>query len=197
MENQKSSFAQTNAFAMQYGALLGLWGIASLAFWVLSFRYPFLSWLSNVLMIGSPIFAGYLTALFRRNVMIPELGFSFGRGFGYTFMMGIYATLWVALAVFVYLAYLDNGFLFDSFEKMLTQPDVVAALRQTGTWEMMLREVGSPEKLVNVYRSISPGQYAGIIIYLSLLVAPFISVIIGLVCRKSGNGWVMPRVDNK
>ena len=193
MENQKSSFKQTNAYAMQYGALLGLCGMASLACMVLSFKYPVMSWLSNIFTLGSPFLAGYLTIIFRRNVMIPELGFSFGRGFGYTFLMGIYATLWVALAVFVYLAYIDNGFLFDSYEKMMLQPEVVSALRESGTWDMIQKDFGSVTKLVNTFRAISPAQYAGSIIYLSILVAPFISAIVALVCRKAPNGWIMPK----
>lgn len=196
MENQTNTFKQTNGFAMQYGALFGLCGIASLACSVLSFQLPFLSFVGNVLNWGSPFLAAYFTIRFRRAVMVPELGFSFGRGFAFTFLMGAYSTLWVALTVFIYLAYLDNGYIFDAYEQQLLQPEMVAALRQSGMWDMMQNEYGGVTKIVDILRGISPAQYAGSIIYMSLLVAPVFSAIIALVCRKSGNGWVMPRKEN-
>ena len=191
MRNNDNTFKQTNGFAMQYGVLLGFCGLAGLACFVGSFTNPILSFFHLLFTLGSPVLAGYFTMRFRNGVMQPELGFTFGRGFCFTFLMGMYATLWIALGVFVYLAYFDNGYIFDAYEKMLTQPEYVAQLRASGTWEM-IQSIGGVTKIVNNMRAVGAGNYATGIIYMSLMVAPLISAIIGFVCRKSATGWTSP-----
>ena len=194
MNSNDNTFKQTNGFAMQYGVLLGLCGLAGLTCFVGSFSTPFLSFFHLLFTLGSPVLAGYFTIRFRNAVMQPELGFTFGRGFGYTFLMGMYATLWIAVGIFVYLAYFDNGYIFDAYEKMLTSPEYVAQLRANGTWDM-LQSVGGVTKLVNNMRAVGAGNYATGVIYMSLMVAPFISAIIALICRKAPTGWTMPNTD--
>lgn len=196
MKSNDNTFKQTNGFAMQYGVLLGLCGLAGLACFVGSFTTPFLSFFHLLLTLGSPVLAGYLTIRFRNAVMQPELGFSFGRGFGYTFLMGMYATLWIAVGVFVYLAYIDNGYIFDAYEKVLNQPEYVAQLRASGTWNV-LQSAGGITKLVNNMRAISAASYAAGVIYMSLMVAPLISAVIALVCRKAPDGWTEPNSETK
>ena len=196
MKNNDNTFRQTNGFAMQYGVLLGFCGLAGLACFVGSFNSPFLSFFHLLFTLGSPVLAGYFTIKFRNAVMQPELGFTFGRGFGFTFLMGMYATLWIAVGLFVYLAYFDNGYIFDAYEKMLTQPEYVAQLRASGTWDV-IQSMGGITKLVNNMRAISAGNYATGVIYMSLMVAPIISGFIALISRKAPAGWSMPNVTNE
>ena len=188
MKNNDNTFKQTNGFAMQYGVVLGFCGLAGLACFVGSVSSPFLSFFHLIFTLGSPVFAGYLTMKFRNAVMLPEQGFSFGRGFGFTFLMGMYATLWIAVGLFVYLAYFDNGYIFDAYEKMLTQPEYVAQFRANGTWDM-IQSMGGITKIVNNMRAVGAGNYATGVIYMSLMVAPVISGIIALITRKAPADW--------
>ena len=158
MENRTTTFQQTNAFAMQYGVLLGAFGLLTLAVFVLSFQFQSLGILTDLMFLGSPFLATYFTLRFRKTVMVPEFGFTFGRAFGFTFFMGIYATLWVALGVFVYLNFFDGGYLFDKIEEVISSPQFVAQLRQAGSWDMIIDQYGSLPKMVNVLRSISPAD---------------------------------------
>jgi len=185
MNQNTNKFKQTNAFAMQYGVVLGIIGILSLCAMGLSFHISIFSFFSTLLTVGSPIVAALLTLRFRKAVMVETEGFSFGRGFLFTFMMGAYASIWVALFVFVYLAYIDNGAFFDAYEAMLTQPELVAEMRRSGVMEQLAAAGTNLTDIVATMRGISPAQYAGMVIYLSILAAPVISAIIALIARRS------------
>lgn len=187
MNQNANRFKQTNAFAMLYGLVLGAIGILSLCAMGLSLQISIFSFISTVLTIGSPIAAAYLTIRFRRAVMVETEGFSFGRGFLFTFMMGVYASIWVALFVFVYLAYLDGGSFFDIYEARLTQPELVAEMRRSGVLAQLADAGTSPTGLVDAMRAIPPAQYAAMVIYMSILAAPVFSAIIALIVRRSPN----------
>ncbi len=176
MKQNTSKFGQTNAFAMQYGLFLGIWGILSIVTVVLSMKYTSLSFIGLIMMVGSPILSGYFTMRFRDSVMQPEFGFTFGRGFLFTFLMGLYASLWIALFSYVYMRWFDAGSVANLYEEALNHPDYREAFRQSGV---------RAEEIVKMYRSIPPAGYAGSFIYITLLTAPFISAIIALIARRS------------
>ncbi len=176
MNQNTNHFKQTNAYAMQYGLFLGLWGIATLVTGALAMKLPSLSFLNTVLFIGSPILAGYFTTCFRRAVMQPEFGFTFGRGFVYTFMMGMYACLWIALFVFVYMQWFDNGTVINLYTQQLNQPEVREALAQNPDIKV--------EDIIKAIGAIKPITIAISFIYITLFTAPFISTIIALICRR-------------
>ena len=60
---------QINAFAMQDGVALGLWGAGSLTAFRWSFAMPFFSTLYMVMLLGTPLFAYWLTLRFRRTTV--------------------------------------------------------------------------------------------------------------------------------
>ena len=186
MDNRGFNFKQANAFAMQYGLYLGLWGITSLAVFVMSLSMPALSLVSTTMMVCSLIIAARLTSRYRHQCATPGEGFSFGRGFLFTFLTGLYASLWIALIVFIYLAYFDHGHVFDAYERMLQQPEFQAELERSGVSAQLeaMSGDGGVTALVNAMRVIPPAVYATLIIYLTLLTAPFISAIIALINRR-------------
>jgi len=186
MERTVNNFRQTNAFAMQYGLLLGGWGLLNLFIMILSFSQTFLSVVNTLMFIGSPVVATLLALRFRRNVTLKSEVFTLGRGFVFSLMMGIYAALWIAAGVFVYLSYFDHGYVFDVYEQMLKQPQVVKELSRNGfPLTMPDGSVLTPEELVAGMRGISAANYAGLIIYITVLSAPIFSLVIGLICRRT------------
>ena len=178
-----SEFSQTNSWAMVHGLLLGAWGVLTLAFACISLICnPMLGWAGEVMFVGSPIVAYFLSKRFRWCVA-GDGTFSFGRAFSHTFLMGLYATVWVALATYVYLAFVDNGRVFDAYEAQLQRPEVMAEVKRLGmtqTWE----DMGGATKMVNVMRAVGAGNYAGMIVYLSLFVAPIISAVIAVMLKR-------------
>lgn len=183
MQQPVNKFKQTNAYAMQYGIFLGIWGILSLVIMGLSLKVTALSLLSTLTMLFSPVIATFLTIKFRKNILIENEGFTFGRGFIFTFIMGIYASIWIAAFVFIYLAYLDNGAIFNAYESLFNSPQYANELEQSGVLQSI--NATSISDMIDAMRSISPANYAGMILYISFMTSPIFSAIIALVCRKS------------
>ncbi len=169
---------------MLYALVLGLWGIMSLVIFGIALSTPSLSLFSTIIMFSTPLLALYLTFRFRKNVTFDDESFSFTRGYVFTFFMGIYASLLVAVFVFIYLAFFDGGYIFDSYEAVLSQPDSLSQLRSSGILAQLEEAGGSVHEIVNTMREISPIYYAALIINFTLLCAPVISLLIAWICAR-------------
>lgn len=183
-----NAFQQTNAYAMQNGLWLGLWGWLSLV----AFRYSFGSVLcSNLLMLmtlAGPVLGVVLTQRFRRSVAGTDGAFTFGRGFTHTLFMGFYASIWVAVGIFVYLRYFDNGAIFSDYAAALSRPELQQALQESGLLEQLNAASGEGglEGLPDALRSVGPAGYAAASLYMAMFATPLIALFAGAVCRRKG-----------
>ena len=183
-----NTFQQTNAYAMQNGLWLGLWGWLSLV----AFRYSFSSVLcSNLLMLmtlAGPVLGVVLTGRFRRSVAGADGAFTFGRGFTHTLFMGFYASIWVAVGIYVYLRYFDNGAIFSDYAAALSRPELQQALQESGLLEQLNAASGEGrlEGLPDALRSLGPAGYAAASLYMAMFATPVIALFVGLVCRRKG-----------
>lgn len=183
-----NTFQQTNAYAMQNGLWLGLWGWFSLV----AFRYSFSSVLcSNLLMLmtlAGPVLGVVLTQRFRRSVAGADGAFTFGRGFTHTLFMGFYASIWVAVGIFVYLRYFDNGAIFSDYAAALSRPELQQALQESGLLEQLNAASGEGglEGLPDALRSVGPAGYAAASLYMAMFATPLIALFAGAVCRRKG-----------
>lgn len=183
-----NAFQQTNAYAMQNGLWLGLWGWLSLV----AFRYSFGSVLgSNLLMLmtlAGPVLGVVLTGRFRRSVAGADGAFTFGRGFTHTLFMGFYASIWVAVGIFVYLRYFDNGAIFSDYATALSRPELQQALQESGLLEQLNAASGEGglEGLPDALRSVGPAGYAAASLYMAMFATPLIALFAGAVCRRKG-----------
>lgn len=174
------SFKQTNAYAMQYGILLGIWGFLALTFSILSYTNAWLGWISNIFMLGSPVVGCLMTLRFRREVSeSPSSAFTLGRGFAFTFMLGIYACVWISLAVFVYFQWFDHGYVCSLYEQMFSTGDFRTQMARSGVNESQIQDY------LDAMRSLTPGSYAATIIFLTLIANGPISLVIALIARRS------------
>ena len=173
---------------MQNGLWLGLWGWLSLV----AFRYSFSSVLcSNLLMLmtlAGPVLGVVLTGRFRRSVAGADGAFSFGRGFTHTLFMGFYASIWVAVGIFVYLRYFDNGAIFSDYAAALSRPELQQALQESGLLEQLNAASGEGglEGLPDALRSVGPAGYAAASLYMAMFATPLIALFAGAVCRRKG-----------
>ena len=183
-----NTFQQTNAYAMQNGLWLGLWGWLSLV----AFRYSFSSVLcSNLLMLmtlAGPVLGVVLTGRFRRSVAGADGAFTFGRGFTHTLFMGFYASIWVAVGIFVYLRYFDNGAIFSDYAAALSRPELQQALQESGLLEQLNAASGEGglEGLPDALRAVGPAGYAAASLYMAMFATPLIALFAGAVCRRKG-----------
>lgn len=192
MNETQSILNTSNSYAMLHGIFLGIWGILSLVFNVLSLTQVWMQLPVMLFTLSSPFFACWLTFRFRREVApLPTQSFSFTAGFLHTFFCGFYASLWVALFVYVYLRFMDGGYVFDLYEQILKAPDFQQALRASGM-SATIEPMGGVKGMVEQMRALPPSSYASTFFIYSLLLAPFFSLIIGAVSSRKARP---PRID--
>lgn len=184
--NGNNGFRQTNAYAMQNGVLLGLVALAAFAAFVCSFAYPVFSSVSLLLMLGSPVVAVCLTLRFRGAVAGKSGPFSYSRGFSHTFLAILYASVWLAVGVYVYFAYIDGGFFVDSYLSVLQRPEIQEGLKSNPLWQQVLRPAGVQEleEIAGMMRSVGPANYSALMVYLGLVGGLPCAVVAGMVCRR-------------
>ncbi len=123
-------YRQLRAFARIDGAQLAVLMIASFACYVLGLTsqlYGILSLLAIALM---PFFAGLRLKRFRDTGL--EGNISFMRGWAYVCLMFFYGGLLFALAQYAYFAYMDHGYVATAINGMISAPEYVELIKQTG-----------------------------------------------------------------
>lgn len=183
-EKEISPFSVMNSWAMVHGLFLGAWGIAAIWMMGASFTGAF-EWSlpAQWMLLGWPVAIYLLSRRFRSKIASKEEAFTFIKGFAHTLFMGLYAGLWLAMWTYVYLTYFDNGHFFDAYEQQILQPHMTSELQRMGVWQS-IEEMGGVEKVVNMMRSIGAAGYAGMMIYLSIIISPIVSVLVGLMLRR-------------
>lgn len=181
------NFKQTNAFAMQNGLILGIFAIITQACFVIGLSTPFFSTIWLVMLFNIPIFSIFLTAKFRREVAL-DVPFSFSRGFTHTLLVVLYAGIWAGIAAYVYLAFFDNGYIFDAYQASLTSPENVKVLKESGLDAQIKEMTGglTLPQLIDEMRNIGSGYYAASIVYCYLLTSPFFAILGGLFNIRRG-----------
>ena len=126
--HRRLNFRQTNAFAMQYGAIMGLYVFAAEACFVLGLKIGGLMTLQTLLTLAYPAVIIWLAFRFRNQVS-EGLPYSFGRGFFFTLLVVLYSGIWASLAALIYLQFFDGGYLFQTYLEVISRPDTVKAMQ--------------------------------------------------------------------
>lgn len=181
IKNQRSlNFRQTNAFAMQYGAVMGVYVIVAQACFVLGLTTPALMNVQTLLTILFPLVVVGCALHFRKQVS-AGIPFAFGRGFSFALLVVLYAGVWASLAVLVYLQWFDHGYLFDTYEHLVEQPDMVKAMQESGLTSQVQAATGglTPGQVVAKMREIPASTFAAALLYFFILSAPLIAILAG------------------
>ena len=110
-------YKQLKAFARQDGALLSLLWIGALACYIQGLTSPILGMVAMLLIIVSPFYAANRLRHFRDEAR--EGIISFMRAYGYTVLTYFYAGLLLAIAVFAYFQFMDNGYLLGKLTEFI------------------------------------------------------------------------------
>ena len=102
-------YKQLKAFARQDGALLSLLWIGALACYIQGLSSPILGMIAMLLIVASPFYAANRLRKFRDEAR--EGIISFMRAYGYTVLTYFYGGLLLAIAIFAYFQFMDNGYL--------------------------------------------------------------------------------------
>jgi hypothetical protein len=88
-----------------------------------------------VLILATPFFVGSRVRHFRDDGLQGTI--SFLRGWAYTILMFFYGGLLLALALWAYLTYMDQGYLLKSIHEAMTAPETAEAIKQMGMSEQI------------------------------------------------------------
>ncbi len=122
----RQDYEQVKAYARIDGAVVGCMWIASFACFVGNFRHPMLGLLALVLGAVSIVWAAMRLRRFRDEILDGAI--SFRRAFCYSMFTYLYAALIMALGQYVYLQFMDGGFLMSQYSEMVSRPEFSAAI---------------------------------------------------------------------
>ena len=114
-------YVQLKAFARQDGVLLALLWIGGFACYIMGLSNPLMGMAAMVLICASPFYAASRLRHFRdygREGLI-----SFGRSYAYTILIFFYAGILLAIAVYLYFAFMDNGYVMGKIMDAIQSPE--------------------------------------------------------------------------
>ena len=183
--HRRLNFRQTNAYAMQYGALMGVYVVVAEACFVLGLKVNVLMSVQSLLTLAYPFVLLMLAFRFRKQVS-EGLPYSFGRGFFFTLLVVLYSGVWAALVALLYLQIFDHGYLFQTYLELITRPDMVKAMQESGLTAQVQASTGglTPAQVVEHLQQTPASVFAAIILYAFILSAPIFSLISGLLTMR-------------
>ena len=168
-------YVQLKAFARQDGALLSLLWIGALICYVQGLTSPLMGMAALILIVVSPFYAANRLRHFRDDAR--EGVISFSRGYAYTVLTFFYAGLLLAAALYVYFAFIDNGYLLGKFTEMVNTEESRQALKMYGMKEQI--EVGLKE-----LADMRPIDYAVNMLTINIMTGFFLGVPIAALMKK-------------
>ena len=106
-------------YAMLFGAYLGVYWIIGSALFPLGFTIPFLLLLFIGFVIGGPFVGYYYAKNYRNRVCGGSISFS--HAWVFTSLTYVFASLLAAAAHYIYFRFIDQGFLVDTYTRMVDE----------------------------------------------------------------------------
>ena len=169
-------YVQLKAFARQDGALLALLWVATFLLYIIGVSNQLLGLAAFFLMCYTPFFVGERLGKFRdygREGVI-----SFRRGYAYTILVFFYGGVLFALVQYLYIAFMDNGFLLSHFSKMITSEEAQEVLKQYGMTQMA-------DESLHEMANIRPIDYALNMLTINIVLGFILGIPISLVKQRS------------
>ena len=168
-------YIQLKAYARQDGFFLALLWITSFIFYIIGLSNSLLAMASLIMAIVSPFFVASRLRNFRD---VGREGFiSFGHSYAYTIFVFFYGAVLLAVVQYLYFAYFDNGYLVNSFAKMMSTDEGKLMLEQYGMSKVV------DESLAEM-AATRPIDYALNILTINISLGFILGVPIGLIMQR-------------
>jgi len=169
-------YIQLKAYARQDGFFLALLWIASFVFYIMGLTNQLLGMAAIMLVVMTPFFVASRLRHFRDEGRDGVI--SFRRGYAYTILVFFYGAVLLAVAQFLYFAYFDDGYLLNSFSKIVSSSEGQALLKEYGMTKVM------DESLAEM-ASVRPIDYALNILTVNIVFGIILGVPIGLAMNRN------------
>ena len=170
-----AEYIQLKAFARVDGALLAAIWVASFAFYIAGISDPLYGILALVLMLATPFFVCRRLGKFRDEGRSGVI--SMKRGWAYSAYVFFYAAVLLALAQYVYFAYIDQGYLLMTLTKMVSSPEAKTALEQYGLQQVM-------DENLEMMGKMRPIDYAVNVLTVNIFIGVVLGLPIGAVMQR-------------
>ena len=161
-----TSYRQLRAYAAQYGAIVGLIWIVSFAFYIVGLTHPLIGNIGLLIGIFSVVAAGFLVRKFRHEISPLR----FAQSWWMSILIYMYASLLMALAQYIYFAYIDGGYIVQAYSAIMSTPEATAMLKAYGMSGQQLQEsinlLAQTEPIYIVLNILSMNVTCGIILSL-------------------------------
>jgi hypothetical protein len=128
-----------------------------------------------VLMVTTPFFVSRRLMKFRDEGLGGTI--SFGRGWGYSLYTFFYASILLALAQYVYFAYIDQGYLMQSFSQALTSAEARQMIEQYGMQQAI-------EESLEQFGRMRPIDYVLNILTVNIMIGAVLALPIAAFIKK-------------
>ena len=169
-------YIQLKAYARQDGFFLALLWTASFASYILGITNELLSMIALFLALMTPFFVAKRLRVYRdegREGLI-----SFRRSYAYTIFVFFYGAVLLAVVQFAYFAYVDHGYLYHAFSRIVSSEEGQAMLKQYGMTQMI-------DETLSQMMSIRPIDYALNILTVNIILGFVLGIPISLVMQRS------------
>ncbi len=171
-------YIQLKAYARQDGFFLALLWVASFVSYIIGLQNTIIAMISLVMAVYTPFFVA--TRLRKFRDVGREGSISFARSYFYTIMVFFYGAVLLAVIQYVYFAYIDNGYLVNSFARMMGTDEGKMMLEQYGMTNIV------DESLAEL-ASVRPIDYALNILTINIALGFILGFPIGLIMQRKVN----------
>ncbi len=170
-------YIQLKAYARQDGFFLALLWIASFACYIIGLTNGMLGMVAMMLAVVTPFFVAGRLRRYRDEGRAGVI--SFRRSYAYTVFVFFYGAVLLAVAQFVYFAYLDNGYLLSTFSKIVSSTEGRELLQQYGMTQAV-------DESLTEMATIRPIDCALNIMTVNIIIGALLGFPIGLLMYRRG-----------
>lgn len=157
-------YKQLKAYARLDGALLGVIMCATFFASVATFSNPAWQLASMIGMVAVPVFVAFRVRNYRDNIVQKRV--SFRRAAAYSMHCFGYASLVLAIVMYVYFQYFDHGMMLASMKEYFSAPEVQKAMKaynvEKSVFDDMLATISSQRPIDVAFSMISNTLFTGL-----------------------------------
>ena len=170
-----AEYIQLKAFARVDGAMVALLWTVCFACYLIGLRNSLFGMVAIVLMVVTPFYVARRLRRFRDEDLHGVI--SFLRGWAFVILVFFYGAILLAVVLYVYFAYMDQGYVLLSLQQTLSSPETQAMLSQSGMST-------SVEESLQMFSEMRPSDYALNVLTLNIALGIILGLPIAVLFKK-------------
>ena len=170
-------YKQLKAFARLDGAMLGVIMCVTLFASIAALGNPAWQTVSTIGMVAVPVFVAFRVRNYRDNIVKKRV--SFRRAAAYSMHCFGYASLILAIVMYIYFQYFDHGMMLANFRSYIDTPEMQEAIKMSGLKKSLF------EDQFTVWSALRPIDVAFSMISNTLFTGLGCSLLIAIIARRN------------